>query len=352
MKKAILTSIAILSCAVSQAQPITITASDMPVVGDSLRYSYVSPIDPIDISTNGANVTWNFSAIIPVTQALDVYRFAAAVNPAYLLISPTAYGYKVADSLPGASTLPVSVSELYTFFNKKSNPSRFVAEAFAAKVAGTPVPINYSDEDEWYMFPLDFNDVDSSTFKLSYTFPGLGSFSQQGTRHTTVDGWGTITTPHFSTPMNCLRVRSIVDEVDTFKFQTTTFPIVRKTVDYKWLANGEHYPILWITTTVVGGNETVSAVRFRDHYRHSLGVANVAASVQELKLHPNPATDITTLSIPRDWKHYSVEVFDVQGKLVLHTQDTPELSVAGISRGQYIVRVVSADKIGYVRLVK
>jgi hypothetical protein len=187
---------------------------------------------------------------------------------------------------------------------------------------------------------------------LSYTFPGLGSFSQQGTRQTTVDGWGSITTPHFSTPVNCLRVRSIVDEVDTFKFQTTTLPIARKTVDYKWLANAEHYPILWITTTVVAGNETVSAVRFRDHYRHSLGVANVAASVQELKAFPNPATDATTLSIPQDWKYYTVEVFDAQGKLITYSQNTSVLHTASLAAGQYIIRVISVDQVGYARFQK
>ena len=352
MRKVLLTSITILVAAAAHAQPITITANDMPVVGDSLRYSYVSPLDPIDIATNGANVTWNFGAIVPVSQAVDLYQKAIVVNPLYFSISPTAYGYKVADSLPGASALPLSVSELYTFFNIKSNPSRFVAEAFAAKVAGTPVPITYSDEDEWYTFPLDYSDVDSSTFKLSYTFPGLGSFSQEGTRHTTVDGWGTITTPHFTTPVNCLRVRSVVDEVDTFKFQTTTMPIVRKTVDYKWLANGEHYPILWITTTVTGGNETVSAVRFRDHYRHSLGVANVAASIQELKAFPNPASEFTTLSIPQNWNHFTVELFDAQGKLVMQSQNNPEINTARLSNGQYLVRVVSNDNVGYVRLIK
>jgi hypothetical protein len=353
MKKTLLSVIFAATAIISKAQPITITASDMPVSGDSLRYSYVSPVgSTIDISTTGANSTWNFSTLVPVSQGLDSYKPALLVNAAYGLISLNAYGYKVADSLPGASTLPISVSDLYTFFSKKNNPSRFVAEAFAAKIAGTPIPIVYSDEDEWYEFPLDYNDVDNSTFKLSYSFVGLGAFSQQGTRNTTVDGWGTITTPHFTTPVNCLRIRSVVDEIDTFKFQTTVMPIVRTTVDYKWLANGEHYPILWITTTVTAGNETVSAVRFRDHYRQSLGVTNVARSIQELKAYPNPAYDITTLAIPQDWKHYTVELFDAQGKLVMQSQNTPEINTAGISTGLYIVRVTSADNIGYVRLVK
>lgn len=352
MKKLLLSAFLVLGAVAAHAQPITITVLDMPVTNDTLRYSYVDPIaDTIDLSVTGANTTWNFNDLVPVAQGLDVYKTALSVHPLYGSISPGAYGYKIADSLPGPAT-PVAITEIYNFFSKKNNPSRFVAEAFAAKVAGTPIPINYSDEDEWYLFPLDYNDYDSTTFRLSYSFMGLGSFSQEGTRKTTVDGWGTITTPYTTTPQNCLRVRSVIEEVDTIRFQGNTTPIERNTVEYKWLTNGEHYPLLWVTTTITAGQETVSAIRFRDNYRIALGITSPSPSVQELSAYPNPATHTTTLGIPADWKHYSVEVFDAAGKLITTTTNQPQLNTSAFSKGHYIIRVTSQGSVGYVRLVK
>ena len=326
----------------------------MPVAGDTLRYSYALAIDASTvITTTGPNITWNFDTLTPISQAVDAYKHALQVSPAYAIISLSAYGYKIADSLPGASTLPLSISELYNFFNKKTNPSRFVAEAFAAKVAGTPVPVNYSDEDEIYFFPLDYGDEDSSTYRLSHSFASIGSFVQEGNRKTTVDAHGTITTPHFTTPQSCIRVRSVLNEVDTFTFGTTVTPISRTQVDYKWLVQGEHYPALWITTTVVGGQEVMNAIRFRDNYRTSLGVADIASSFHELTAFPNPATsDNVTLNIPASWKQYSVEVFDAAGRLSLSVQNSPKLNVSNLANGHYIVRVTSGDHIGYVRMVK
>lgn len=40
---------------------ITITASDMPVAGDTLRYSLMADATSIDLSQAGANVDWDFS---------------------------------------------------------------------------------------------------------------------------------------------------------------------------------------------------------------------------------------------------------------------------------------------------
>src|SRR5205085_11533849 len=97
-------SFALMSFLTAEAQ-ITITHSNMPVNGDSLRHSYASPVGSgVDLSITGTNMNWNYSTLVPIAQGVDQYKFAAAVNATYALtISPTAYGYKVADSLAGAS---------------------------------------------------------------------------------------------------------------------------------------------------------------------------------------------------------------------------------------------------------
>jgi hypothetical protein len=356
MKKLLLTAlIAGLALSSLKAQTI-ITASDMPVVNDSLRSSFaIAATTGFNFSTTGANHTWDFTSLVAVAQQVDQYRTALSVNPIYALtISPTAYGYKVADTLPGASAIPgITINDIYSFYNKKNGPSRFVAEAFAAKISNIPTPANYSDEDEIYFFPLNYTDADSSTFRLSITIPILGSFSMTGKRKTMADGWGTIKTPHFPTGISALRVRSVIDEMDTLVITGVPIPIAltRKTVEYKWLANGEHFPVLWVTATEVAGIETVNSVQYRDHYR-PLAVIDPSSVVRQLSVSPNPATKEISIETPANWKSYEVKLFDLTGKLVSSRQNTSKMNISNLPGGQYIITVTSAGETGVGRFIK
>ncbi len=353
MKKTLLGILVALASLPAIAQ-ITITAADMPVNGDTLRYSIANPTTAgANYAATGSAFTWNFSTLSPISQAVDTYKNAASVNASYAItISPTAYGYKIADSLPGA---PVPVKELYNFFNKKTSPSRYVIEGFAAKIGGFPTPINYSDEDEVYFFPLtSTRPQDNSTFKLSYAFPGgLGSFSQQGTRQTKVDGYGTIITPYTSTPINVLRIRSEVTEIDSFSFGGTTQGIPRNYVEYKWLSNTERYPMLIITTNkIAGGNETVTGVRYRDIKRNTTSVAGIKMPVIALQAFPNPARDIITLGVPAAWKAYTIHVYDATGRLAATASNVPNVSVEKLAPGSYLITAEGAGVIGVARFEK
>ena len=160
MKKACLSICSILLATAAGAQ-IQITATDMPVSGDTLRSSATAATSSgITLSNTGTNYAWDYSSLVPVSQTVANYQLAATVNIAFaVVISPTAYGYKVADSFPTPAglpiSLPVSIKNMYTFYNKKSSPSRFVAEGFGATISGIPTPAAYQDEDEVYLFPLD-----------------------------------------------------------------------------------------------------------------------------------------------------------------------------------------------------
>jgi hypothetical protein len=356
MKKSLFLFACLIVSCFAQAQ-ITITAADMPVNNDTLRYSTASPASgaTINLQQTGANTVWNFSTLSPIAQGLDQYKSALSVNPIYALtIATTAYGYKIADTLNlgAALPLPIAITDVYTFFSKKTNPSRFVAEAFAAKVSGLPTPINYSDEDEWYYFPLTYNRLDSSTYKLSVTIPTLGALDQNGKRKTRVDGWGTIVTPYATNPVNCLRIRSEINEIDTFTFNGMKFGFPRNSVDYKWLANGERYPLLWITTNKTGTTETIASIRYRDTYRVITSVEKVANAVQEIKAYPNPASYSISLAIPSSWINYEVRIFNQQGAVVAtyHNQET--LPLQALASGCYFVQVQAGSEIAFAKFQK
>lgn len=355
MKRLLLAFVASLSLVSVDAQ-ITITASDVPVSGDTLRMSTAAITGSgFSVADSGASHTWDFSTLTPRSQVVDKYQSALSVSVTYLLISVNAYGYKVADSFPGGSALPVSITDLYTFFEKQSSNTKYSAVAFAAKISGVPTPFNYTKDDMWYRFPMNYGNTDSTPYALNISLVSVASIKQSGYRKTKVDGWGTVKTPYYSTPVNCLRVRSEIRGVDSVKFGTAAaFPIPRNTVEYKWLVNGDHYPAVWIVTNVTGTTETVSSVRYRDTYQQiGLGVGSTqTATPATLTASPNPSTGLVQLDIPSSWLQYSVEVFDMTGRVVLTASSQPAIDLSNLAKGQYVGRVMCGTKTSYVQLVK
>lgn len=338
---------------------ITLTAADIPASGDTLRHSRASPIGSgINTSITGANQTWNFSTLTPVAQVLDTYKTAAQVNPLYAFtISSSAYGYKIADSVPGfnPSTAPVQVRDIYGFFNKKpaTNPNRYVAEGGAFRVNGFPTAANYSDEDEWYFFPLQYGDVDSSTYSLTQTIASLGTYKQDGRRTTTVDGWGTIVTPYTgSTPVQVLRLRSVIVGEDSAQGLGMNIGIPRRQVEYKWMALGEHYPLLWVTSDNTTGTEIITSVRYRDIRRNIVTALENTPTVQTFSLFPNPAQKVVQIVPPQGWAAYSVEVYSSTGTLVISERSVRSVAVDALAAGSYFVVLRSGAETAVARFQK
>ncbi len=362
MRKILLSLSLCIAAQCSFAQ-ITITSSDMPVINDTLRWSSVLALGSgFNIHDSGANHVWDYSNLVPNAQGLDQYKSALSVNVSWGLIDPAAYGYKVADSLPTGGAIPITVQNIYNFF-KKNGTTSYNAVGFGATISGSPIPAAYSAPDTVYYFPLAYGNIaDTSVYAVNTTIPLLGTWVQTGIRYTVVDGWGTIKTPYYTSPVNCIRVRSEkveTDSVNAFS-QVIKFPV--HTVDYKFLVNGQHYPALWVTTTVIDDtsaqtdSENVTAIRFRDVYRDSLhpnSVSNIASSISVLNAYPNPAADGKVyLDIPASWVSFSVDVYDMQGKLVNTSSNKRELNLQSLSKGNYIGRVSSGDNTGLVRIAK
>lgn len=259
--KRLITS-AILGClAISAYSQITITQSAMPVSGDTIRYSTANLVGAnLYINQKGANQTWDYSKLTSTGQ--DLYKYQSANKTPYAFYFINQIGLKTADSL-GVSTF--TFKNIYSFYTK--NSTVFKAEGIGYSISGIPLAAKNSDDDEIYQFPLDYNDSDVSTFRFVFSIPGQTTFSyvQVGKRINIVDGWGSITTP-FKTYPSVLRVKTILDEVDSVVTQFGKFPIPRKQVIYKFLSADEHIPILEITGTEVASVFTANQIRFRDKF--------------------------------------------------------------------------------------
>lgn len=271
MRKILLTfSLAIFASLNAQ---ITITQANMPSNNDTIRYSSAIGTG-FNFKKTGANFNWDYSGLGLTSQGLYKYEAVTSTPYSVLLLSKLpigAIGYKVADSV-GSGQL--ALKNLYNFFEKKSTVWRAVGTGFT--LAALPIPTGgiYSDFDEIYTFPLNYNDTDFSTFQvttpLGNQFLQLGTYKQKGTRANKVEGWGTITTPYASN-VSCIKVRSIVTEIDSVKISTPAinvgFPADR--VEYRWLSTTEKIPILEVIGTEIGGTFTPNQIRYRDRFRNA-----------------------------------------------------------------------------------
>lgn len=359
-----LSTVALVIVSFNSWSQITITAADMPAHGDTLRYSNAMPLGTsVSAADSGENMMWAYD-LTPTSQGLDEYKTPAEVNPLYAFTLPgSCYGYKIADSIPGIGLIAsgITINELYTFFNNYALPATYSAEAFGAMISGFPVGASYIIPDALYFFPLNYNNNDSSDFHLKFGLPTVASLTEKGYRKSRVDGWGTITTPYFTTPAPCIRIRSEIHEIDSVSFDSLSFGIPRVTVEYKYLVNGQHYPAVWATANLLGGVELIYSVKFKDVFRPELNppgppptaVNGTRAAKEEVTIYPNPAVNgTTTLGVPASWKQFYVDVFDARSRQVANFKNSTELDLQALPQGNYIVRVISGGNIAFVKVVR
>lgn len=266
----------------AQTSPV-IDRTDLPVAGDSLRLSQAAPLLPASappLSRRGANQTWNYGALVPTAQRVERYNglgnlpvllqftFGLPTSPnRATLVAPRAL------PLPAGTALPVQDPQ--EFFNLSNADFRSVG--FSATLSGLALPVTYqtpAQQDVVYRFPLSYaSPRDSSSSYFEVNVPGTGFLSQRRKRVNRPDAWGTLTTP-FGT-FQTVRVVTTYFDRDSVALgagagQGFVLPVRR---EYKWLAKTVHVPVLTITTNVLAGQETVTAVEYRDVYRRIRGLA-------------------------------------------------------------------------------
>lgn len=322
----------------------------MPSQGDTIRVSYASNTANVNHTATGPNFTWNFSALTPNAQ--QVLEFAA---PTALPFNFTAtYGVlnPSPDSIPFIGAIPTNFVDYY---KNGSSGYRQVGSSFDyAPLGNFSIPIIYSSSDYVYRFPMNYNNIDSSDASYAFQLPGVAYFGQERHRVNRVDGWGTLITPYGT--FQTLRVRSVVDAVDTISFDTTgsgfTFPRPQ-VVEYKWLSQNGKIALLEVEAQVFNNTETVTNIIYRDSARANVfqvGITENAAAGSVTMLYPNPAEDALNLiwSQPAQMQA-QIEVCDLYGRVVMNENagslpsgtQSRSLNVATLNAGVYMVRIQS-----------
>lgn len=309
--KILYTSILIIVTLSLKAQ-ITVTESDMPLSGDTLRTSTTLPTSVGLNIQAGANVTWDYSGFTAQSQTVTEFEDISQLPFTYQAIfnnplNPSLmadYGVTGGDSI----NIPnLQITNPYTFYKKSSSSYSIVG--FGVTISGFSIPGAYDNPDLLYEFPLNYGDTSSSHSISGQTVPSLGYFEREVYRENEVDGWGTLITPYGT--FDVLRVKSDVVQRDSINFDSLpAFPaITTNKTEIKFLGKGHGLPLLTITQQ---SGVTIS-VEYMDSVRN-LNTSIGDIQEKESMIYPNPAYNETNISWHADFQ--DLKIYNALGQLI------------------------------------
>ncbi|HIP32412.1 MAG TPA: T9SS type A sorting domain-containing protein [Crocinitomicaceae bacterium] len=329
---------------------ITITNADFADGGD-LTYVSTANDPAIDFSTTGINQTWDFSTLVSTGQIIRDYQPTSAASflaqVSFGNFAPADYNatnFLPSDALPLdqiSGVLPVTISDVNQF--SKHSADSITSVGMSVVINGTEAPFKADTIETRYKFPLNINDTYSSRGyqKLDMNPIYNGIWIQYRQRNSTVDGWGSITTPYGT--FDVLRIDHLITERDSLIFEVQGFPIaielpIPDSHEYEWITVGEKEPILRIITSVTNGTETVSNIEYKDQ--------NLTASLGDLEnrleIFPNPSSDVIKIKDLEEPSTYSV--YSSNGKMTLEGKVSPTkntIDISKLEKGTYTIVLIS-----------
>lgn len=316
---------------------ITITQSDMPFVGKVFISANDNVLNGISVGSSGTNKFWNLSNL--QNNSLDTAAF----------ISPS--GLAGAGYFPTAN-LAISFGGGSVFYNVNSSTMSVLGDYidFGPPQGYTAVKFNPALKIITYpsTYMTSFNGTSSFLYKFASASPGIDSVKQDITDNytSTIDGWGTITTPAFSN-VPCLRqVKRTYSSSTNYNHMIGGGWVQQgpTTLDtsyyYSWWSNTKKFPIADIQTKAYGTIEYASYLLIQS----SVGIEEEAFN-NTINVFPNPASDFITIAGLSEIS--SLNIFDITGKLIesrlLKNSDTP-INISTYENGIYFYEVSDKDK--------
>lgn len=326
-------SVLFFMCAIPATSQITITQADMPQAGDTLRLSMSS--DSAGLPTpalTGAGITWNYSALVPISQQLDTFLSVSSTPFTYqLYFNDVALypKYKSTVAQAGANLPPlgaITITKMINYY--KDEAANYESVGFGAEIDGLPTSVKDDTIDVVYNFPMNYGNADSCHSGSHTSIPLLGYYRQTQYRVNHVEGWGQLITPYgtFST----LKVKTIVYSSDSFYLDTLHIgfktPQTRQ-IQYKWLANGQHLPLLQINETP---GSPVRQYIYRDSIRSGLlGIGETNSVLSNISVYPNPSSGIYTIQAKGEelvGNSIMLEIYNTLGEKVYSNYQITKLS--------------------------
>lgn len=360
--KQLLLSLSALFVFTEAGAQITITQSDFPGADDTALVSLSDDLT-IDVTATGTNYTWDYSDLHISSQRIDTFYNVADASALYQLqfnniifepdYASDYYSNLVGFDISGLSGTGVTIESPVGF--TKISGSAVENVGIGLVLNGYEIPMAADTIDMEYALPMTYGDSWTSD---SYIYVDLnpafnGIFQRYQYRTSEVDGWGSITT-RFGT-FDVVRVRSELAYDDSayidLGFGGTWLELpTPDEVHYTWWSENNKVPIMKVVAQVVGGNETVTRVEFKDQERNLLGVEeNTDFSGN---IYPNPANSMVNLTLENGVNQ--VSIYNMAGELVYQltpSKTSINIDVQNWNSGIYLVKMLREDGVSSAKLV-
>ncbi|MGM0648415.1 MAG: T9SS type A sorting domain-containing protein [Bacteroidota bacterium] len=332
---------------------ITISESDMPDSGDTIRIS--QGIIPMSVSTfhTATDTTWDFSQLTAGNQKVVEFEDISQLPLTYQSVfnnplnpeKQADYGIKEGDSISFSN---ITFTDPYTFLQKTNN--HYGKIGYGVTFNGVAIPGDYDSLEVLYEFPLSYGDTSSSHSVSNQDMPSIGFVEREVYRENKVDGWGKLITPYGQ--FDVIRVRSEVTQRDSINLDSfPSFPaITSQRTELKWIGKNQGIPLLKITLQ--------NGIAIEAEYIDSVRNINTAVTEVEEKsssVYPNPVTTNAVINWQADFE--KLKVYNVMGQLIFQsgvknrTQFTINESIWPES-GLYLIELSGEDVISRQKVIK
>jgi PKD repeat protein len=228
----------------------------------------------IKFDTSGANVIWDFSALIGISQKRLLYRLPTLTGYSSLQWPYVYNSNNVNLSSTDEQTVAIfglQQTNPNDYFLKSNNLFRQKAAAYVLVLNDVPVNVKnvYSSPDTIYKFPLQYNSTNSSKGAYAINVPGVYYRNVLINRRDTVKGWGTIVTP-YKTFSNALQLISNVVEIDSIAIAGQPLATIDTLIyrEIKWFDPAQKTPVLNVRQTKTGNIYLTTSIEYLDQQQY------------------------------------------------------------------------------------
>jgi hypothetical protein len=358
MKHLLLSVLAISSLSFGQ-----ITLTDQHFAGPSESYVFSTLTDPtIDYATTGANHHWDFSDLVPQDQRGLTTRPSSEISGLSIIqfggFAPAPYKatyFNSSTDLPldqVSGVLPIPIEEMNSFTRKTATAVTSIGYELVSN--GQGLGFRSDTIETRYALPMTYGNNYESRGYIALDLNPIYDAQWRQYRHrvTNVDGWGTVKTP-FGT-FDALRIHHVIDEFDSiyisFQGFGTWVPIpVPLAHEYEWRSTSDKEAVMRIRTSEVMGNETVTAVEYRDDF-NGLGLTE---SKFQVSFYPNPVVNELHVSTPETAE--KLVIVDQSGRIwkqVSGSSKDQVIDVSELASGSYSLVVLFSNSYTSVKFIK
>lgn len=100
-----------------------------------------------------------------------------------------------------------------------------------------------------------------------------------------------------------------------------------------------------LSTLNLEGSPMLRAVLDGDYpIPNPTAIANIAKTIQTIKVYPNPASSQLTIDVPKEISAFHVKIVDFTGKIVYQAANEQQIDVSKYSKGMYALQIIDTQK--------